>query len=156
MSCPTRKQHANHVMFEVTVLHFKQITYTHYQTELDLTGCFITLSDSQTSDSTQLRRFLIGYCVSTRQLGQKRGRLDAIHRGQSGPDRADWKKNNPWWNRLATHVMFSICLYTWKEVVPDSTIRTTLAMMQPVIWPNNGSLRWTTTCRSSVEWFNNL
>ena len=92
MSCPTRKQHANHVMFEVTVLHFKQITYTHYQTELDLTGCFITLSDSQTSDSTQLRRFLIGYCVSTRQLGQKRGRLDAIYRGQSGPDRADWKK----------------------------------------------------------------
>ena len=39
-------------------------------------------------------------------LGQDDNRADQnklfIHRGRSGPDRADWKKNSPWWNRILT------------------------------------------------------
>ena len=65
--------------------------------------------DPQTTKTTTMRRFLIDYCFSTGQLGQKRGRLEAIQDN----NRADYKnwfigdnlvqirpigKNNPWWN----------------------------------------------------------
>ena len=103
------------------------------------------VSPSKWQEHVNVGKAAISPRISTGQLGQKRGRLEAIQDN----NRADQKhsfigdnlvqigplgKNNPWWKRILTHVAYlSYHVYS-RQTVYSENVRFILACIHDLIW----------------------